>query len=109
MLNVEYGDKIISVESEYNPMFVRKARALHGKWNKPAWEFDASMKDAVRKALMDCYGDDGMSKYVKVRIDLDACCCLDYGESMYLSGKCLVATRFSRDSAVKLPDNVFCV
>lgn len=64
MLNVEYGDKIISVESEYNPMFVRKARALHGKWNKPAWEFDASMKDAVRKALMDCYGDDGMSKYV---------------------------------------------
>lgn len=109
MLNVEYGDKIISVESEYNPMFVRKARALHGKWNKPAWEFDASMKDAVRKALMDCYGDDGMSKYVKVRIDLDACCCLDYGESMYLSGKCLIATRFSRDSAVKLPDNVFCV
>ncbi len=62
MLNVEYGDKIISVESEYNPMFVRKARALHGKCNKPAWEFDASMKGAVRKALMDCYGDDGMSK-----------------------------------------------
>lgn len=109
MLNVEYGDKIISVESEYNPMFVRKARALHGKWNKPAWEFDASMKDAVRKALMDCYGDDGMGKYVKIRIDLDACCCLDYGESMYLSGKCLIATRFSRDSEVKLPDNVFCV
>lgn len=95
--------------SEYNPMFVRKARALHGTWHKPAWEFDASMKDAVRKALMDCYGDDGTSKMVKVRIDLDRCCCLDYGESMYLAGKCLIATRFSRDSSVKLPDNVFCV
>lgn len=110
MLEVQYGDKTISVVSEYNPMFVRKARALHGTWNKPAWEFDPSMKDAVRKALMDCYGDDGMSKSVKVHIDLDAC---DYvqekEESIYLAGKCLIATRFARDSEVKLPYDVFCV
>lgn len=110
MLNVDYGDKIISVESEYNPMFVRKARALHGTWNKPAWEFNASMKDAVRKALIDCYGDDGMSKSVKVRINLSTCEQVEEkAESIYLAGKCLIATRFYRDSEVKLPDDVYCV
>lgn len=91
-------------------MFVRKARALHGTWNRPAWEFDVSMKDAVRKALMDCYGDDGMGKNVKVRIDLDTCDLVQHmGNSIYLAEKCLIATRFYRDSEVKLPDEVFCV
>jgi hypothetical protein len=110
MLKVKYGEKIITVVSEYNPMFVRKARALHGTWNKPAWEFDASKKDAVRKALMDCYGDDGMSKSVKVHIDLDACDHVkEKEESIYLAGKCLIATRFNRDSECKLPGDVYCI
>lgn len=109
MLQVKCTEKIISVISDYNPKFVRKARALHGTWNKPAWEFNVAMEKAVRKALMDCYGDDGMGKSVKVRINLDECCCLDNGESLYLSGKCLIGTRFSRDSSVKLPADVFCV
>lgn len=79
MVKVEVNEKIISVISEYNPNFIRKARALHGVWQRPAWVFDASQSNAVRKALKECYGDDGMSELVKVRIDLDKCKLLSDG------------------------------
>lgn len=110
MLKVNYGDKIISVVSDYNPKFVRKARALHGTWDMPAWKFEASQIDAVRKALNDCYGDDGMSVKVKVRINLDDCKNLSDAEvNLYFDDKCLIATRFERDRECKLPDDVYCV
>lgn len=110
MVKVEVNEKIISVISEYNPNFIRKARALHGVWQRPAWVFDASQSNAVRKALKECYGDDGMSELVKVRIDLDKCKLLSDGyPSLYFADKCLIATRFGRDSDCKLPSNVYCV
>lgn len=110
MVKVEVNEKNISVISEYNQKFVRKARALHGTWQRPAWVFGKEQEEAVRRALMNCYGDDGMSKLVKVHIDLDKCKLLSDGyPSLYFADKCLIATRFGRDSDCKLPENVYCV
>lgn len=110
MLEVTYGEKEISVISDYNPNFVRRARAMHGTWQRPAWKFGTAQTDAVRKALMDCYGDDGMVTKVKVHIDLDKCEHLSNREvNLYFADKCLIATRYDRDSDCKLPNDVFCI
>lgn len=29
--------KFIKVESPYNPVFIRKARQIQGRWDKPYW------------------------------------------------------------------------
>lgn len=31
--------KFIKVESPYNPVFIRKARQIQGRWDKPYWIF----------------------------------------------------------------------
>ena len=112
MVKVEYGVNKLYVYSDYNADFVRKAKGLHGTWEKPAWVFDTDKEEAVRQALRDCYGDDGLGKSVIVRADLDKCESLGYlessGQNLYLFGKQLIATRFERDSECRLPDNVYC-
>lgn len=113
MVKVEYGANKLYVYSDYNADFVRKAKGLHGTWEKPAWVFDKEKEEAVRQALRDCYGDDGLGKSVTVKADLDKCESLGYlelsGQNLYLFGKQLIATRFERDSECRLPDNVYCV
>ena len=112
MLEVKYNNDVISVKSDYNKTFVRKAHSLHGVWNgaERAWEFTPEMTDAVRSLLKECYGDDGCEKQVKVRIDLDACHHVETdGINLYLCGKVLIATRYERDQECVLPNDVYCV
>ncbi len=112
MLEVKYNNDVISVKSDYNKTFVRKAHSLHGVWSgaERAWKFSSEMTDAVRSLLKECYGDDGYGKQVKVQIDLDACPHVDTdGINLYLCGKVLIATRYDRDHECVLPNGVYCV
>lgn len=50
----------VRVVAPYNKGFVDDARLLAGRWEKPAWVFDALVETQVREACMSWYGSDGV-------------------------------------------------
>jgi hypothetical protein len=98
--------RTITVESPYNPEFVRTAKDLGGKWNNPVWVFDARTEPRVREALLKIYGTD-TTDYRSVTVQINA-----YNwwqrcktESLWFAGR-KIASRRSRDEAVRLGDGV---
>lgn len=97
------GGKFIKVESPYNPVFIRKARQIQGRWDKPYWIFPLKNKEYVINVLLDAYGDcgklsDGDIPCVDVIIDMDKYPCGCYLKIDTL----IVAERPSRDADVIL-------
>ena len=91
-------------KSEYNTLFVKKARFLGGSWDRAssAWSFPDSRESLVKEILREIYGTDGKEEpaIVTVQIDMD----LFYdtlNSEIYLGGFPL-ASRSFRDSNVKL-------
>lgn len=56
MIKLERTDSGIAVQSPYNQDFVRGAKSLGGKWDKPFWHFDARDTGRVEQLLSDIYG-----------------------------------------------------
>lgn len=99
--------KFIKVESPYNPVFIRKARQIQGKWNSPYWVFPLKNKKYIVNALIDIYGDcgnlsDEYIPYVEVTLDLDK---YPYNHCIKID-TLVIAERPSRDASVVLSPNV---
>ena len=56
VIKLERTDSGIAVQSPYNQDFVRGAKSLGGKWEKPFWHFDARDTGRVEQLLADIYG-----------------------------------------------------
>jgi len=56
MIQIKPTDTGIAVQSPYHEDFVRGARSLGGKWDKPFWHFDARDTGRVEQLLADIYG-----------------------------------------------------
>ena len=93
---------VIKVDAEFSREFVTKAHELNGKWRDGMWNFNESVEDALRAALMDIYGEDGSpAEYVTVKFDAT-----DFeDESEIKIGGLQIAKRFARDSAVKFTND----
>jgi len=114
IMKIKIENGIIYVNSDYNKAFISGARMIQGKWCSPYWTFPEENREEVRDLLLETYGeadilDDNEMQRVTVEIDLDV-----YkdtiGESNELRlDNILVASRMSRDSYVKLADNVMLV
>ena len=72
---VKKEDGKILVKSEYNTLFVKKARFLGGSWDRAssAWSFPDSRESLVKEILREIYGTDGEEEpaIVTVQINLD--------------------------------------
>ena len=72
MVEVKFESEKMKVKTEYNSYFVKRAKELGGKWEKPYWVFPDENEDVVRQTLLDIYGEDGTpSKKIKIDINLD--------------------------------------
>lgn len=56
MIQMKRTDTGIAVQSPYHEDFVRGARSLGGKWDKPFWHFDSRDTARVEQLLADIYG-----------------------------------------------------
>ena len=89
------------VESPYSADWVKRAKMLHGKWDRPCWVFREDIADDVKAALNDVYGECGDEvERVDVLITLTRGL---YGQSISFGGIQL-ASRFERDMPVRLGD-----
>lgn len=96
----------IKVQSDYNADFVKRAKLLQGRWSKPYWVFPGENEAEVKALLMDIYGENGdEQETVDLLIDLGK---MENGQTVRLGGYVL-AYRYSRDSMVRLGDNVILV
>lgn len=60
----------VRVVAPYNKGFVDDAKLLAGRWEAPAWVFDAIVEPQVREACMSWYGSDGViTRTCTVRVD----------------------------------------
>ena len=103
MVNVIITNTKIKVESTYNAKFVRLAKTVQGRWEKPYWVFPIDNEERVREILMEVYGEDGRPcETVSVDLILD-----DYGHGdCIFFGDLLLANRPGRDVRVRLASNV---
>lgn len=95
----------IYVKSDYNAEFVRRAKNIGGKWGKPYWVFPEENEDVLEKLCVEIYGEYLGGKKLTVIVDIYKSDVHSQGSGLYLGGK-LLATRFSRDSEVVVPDDV---
>ena len=58
-ITIETTNARMTVESPYDFDFVRKARQLGGRWEKPVWIFDPANAELVSAALKSVYHHDG--------------------------------------------------
>lgn len=47
----------IKVQSDFNRVFISKAKQIQGKWNAPYWVFPEKVADRLDKILIDVYGE----------------------------------------------------
>ena len=103
MVKVIISDSKIKVESTYNATFVRLAKTVQGKWEKPYWVFPLDNEERVREILMEVYGEDGRPcETVSVDLLLDEYC---HGDWIFF-GNLLLVKRTERDLSVRLAPNV---
>lgn len=111
-VRVEFTEDKLHVYSEYSATFVKAAREMSGKWDKGngCWIFDKDNRDLVSKALINAYGEDGMTAVEKVTVIID----LDEADgnpdmkwnSAITYGKMALVSRRSRDARVKMANGV---
>lgn len=109
MIKIKIEGTKLSVTSPYHPDFPAAARKLGGKWQSPAWVFDARDEERVRKLCVRVYGTDGSAPADVLTVRCSAALCDGDGNgstlSYYLCGR-QVARAFGRDSGAKLGEGV---
>ncbi|GAP37882.1 hypothetical protein [Piscinibacter sakaiensis] len=107
MLKVTRDANTIRVVSPYLPAFVAAAKRLGGRWQAPAWVFDARDDARVREALLQHYGTDGAEAsgpVVTLRVvwkpEHSA-----YSAPIRLAGR-EIAKAFGRDSGARICEGV---
>lgn len=113
-MKVKIEDCKIYVKSEYNKAFISKARYLQGKWESPYWVFPEENREEVKELLLDTYGEadtleDDEQQKVTVEIDLEWYKDTKGAGNELRLDNILLASRISRDSYVKLADNVMVI
>lgn len=110
LVRFEERDGKVSVAAPYAEEFVRLARQSGGKWDRArrVWVWSADNADLARKAVRDVYGIDVDAPQPLVTVEVDAGCLPEEGNRLLLGGL-TVATRFYRDSQVRLADNAVVV
>lgn len=95
----------LSVTAPYNSDFVAEAERLGGKWEPPAWRFDARDEQRIRNICRDVYGSDGFTAdLVTLRVEWHRKSYADKGP-IEIRGR-TIARAFGRDSGAKLGDGI---
>ena len=113
-MKIKIEDGKIYVKSEYNKAFISKARYIQGKWESPYWVFPEDNREEVKELLIDTYGEadileDDEQQKVTVEINLEVYKDAKGARNEYRLDNILLASRRSRDSYVKLADNVMVI
>ena len=98
----------ISIETPYNPEFVRRIKRAGGKWNpnNKTWECDERSIDAVRVIMREVYGEDDMpQELVTVYVKVGDNPIEEHTGPVVMFGR-TIASAFGRDSGAKLGDGV---
>lgn len=110
-MKITIEDGRIKVQSPYNKKFIEGARRIQGKWNAPCWEFPEENKEECKELLLNVYGECGdlgeAEPTVTVELNLD-----EYNGNYVndlLIGSMVIASRRTRDSYVRLSDNVMVI
>lgn len=99
----------IYVSVDYSEAFIKGAKQIQGKWEKPYWVFSEDDEELLNKLLTKHYGEAFDGEIVTLLVDLKKCTAVKNDEkSLYLETKC-IATRYRRDDPVYLPKNVVVV
>lgn len=105
----EYRDGQLIVISPYNPVWVKKAKELGGKWDSGAkgWILNKDIEITIRETLKEIYGTDGSAdeKKVDVYVNADKLFPNNRGLSELMLFGFTIAKRWYRDSSVKLHPN----
>lgn len=99
------ADDKLKVYTPYNAKFVEKARNLRGSWKSIYWEFDDSVIDYVREALLEIYGTTGEKPYENCTLIIKDFSSSKYHGPVELFGRG-VARAFGRDSGAKLLEGI---
>lgn len=106
-VSISRTEKTISVNAEYNSVFVPLARNLGGKFTSGNWMFDIRDEASVLEACYRCYGDDGIRKnQCDVRISVqDRPEMGQHNAPIAVFGK-TIARAYNRDSGAKITTGV---
>lgn len=105
-MEVKIEDGKIYVASDYNEDFIKGAKRINGKWDKPYWVFPEKNKDLLDKLLIQIYGECSDGETVTLIVDLPKCKAARTSDrNLYLDVK-NIATRFGRDKDVYFDSNV---
>lgn len=105
-MNIIRDSGQIKVQSPYSPEFIKKAKELAGKWSKPYWIFDEKVAERLNEVLIEIYGE-GFEEVKRADIEINLDIYDNDGEDQLMFRNLILATRFSRDSAVKVSENVY--
>lgn len=106
-VSISRTEKTISVNAEYNSVFVPLARNLGGKFTSGNWVFDIRDEASVLEACYRCYGDDGIRKN-QCDVRISVCDRSEMGQHnapIAVFGK-TVARAFNRDDGAKITAGV---
>lgn len=109
---IDCSGERIKVQSPYNPDFVRSAKQIGGRWERPYWTFDRRDEDRVRDLCVRIYGE-GAANAGGFTAPIARCTLrVTLGKSkawrptsIVVAGR-PVARIFGRDSGAKLADGV---
>lgn len=100
-------DEKIYVKCGYSDAFIKKAKNIHGKWEKPYWVFDNKYKEQLNDILIDTFGE-SFEKIEKTEIEINLDEYINESDDLYFNNIC-IAHRFSRDNPVHLIDSAYVV
>lgn len=100
---VTQTENTLSVSSPYLLEWVEKARLLSGKWepNTKTWQFNTAIKPAVLSALMEIFGEDGVTPIDFADIELTYNNFAYADRSPYCFAGREIAKAYGRDSGAK--------
>ena len=102
-MKITRNEKHITVQAEYNSVFVGQARNLAGKWHDQdkTWVFDIRDEADVLQACYHAYGEDGIrTNKCDVQVTLPTGYSVEKG-TICLFGR-QIARAFNRDSGAKV-------
>lgn len=98
----------ISVAVPFSREFIAAARSISGRWDAPAkvWTFDSRDRERLTEILYKFFGyvEHPSGELATVRVTLDENTYEDDGQVKFLGR--VIASRWSRDEAVRLADGV---
>lgn len=98
----------ISVETPYNPEFVRRIKKAGGKWNPgtKTWELDERSIESVRAIMREVYGmDDLPQELITVKVMVGDDTISKHTGPIVIFGR-TIASAFGRDSGAKVGEGV---